>query len=243
MKSNQLNYLTTILRFREVLGGLDILRALYTQSENEWERCKGADTGEHLIKGVHHSMVKTDAVRTYVSKLAKLYLDSWGAQPSCWTKQTLMSEDTITKGVIDRITNMDLQSNDQLFTLVATRVLGIDLALVTAVVAADDYLSVSKSLVNYLGWMDDEIDLPSVVYLEMAILISVLMKHNLLTDALFGTLATNAAEYFFTNPNCDLDSIDLLDCQLDELVRRGEEYKEAHAEAYAKIQADAGRYE
>lgn len=239
MKTNQLNYLTAVLRLREVVGGVGILQAIYNYSKEEWTRCRNANTDEHLIKNVHHSSLKTEAVRTYVSKLAKLYLESWGAQPSCWTKQTLMAENAITKRVIDAITNTTLLDNDQLFGLVATRVLGIDQFVVAAVVSEGTHARYS-ALVNYFGYTSgetEETDPPASVYESTVTLLNHLGEHRLLNDELFTALVQNGIQFFEEEPESDLDILDLFDTQLHELVQADPQYAKVYAAVAAEEQA------
>lgn len=237
MQSRKLNFLTSVLRFREVLGGIDILRSLYSVAQKDWDNAKNANDSTHLIQGVQHSSMKTDLIRGYVSKLVKLYMESYGAQPSCWTKHTLASEDTLTRAVIDRICTLDITSNDQLFALVTTRGLGIDASIVAAAVAGEDFVAKATHVINYLGWVTDEADEPASVYFEMIALTAMLNKHGLLNDVLFDRLVEAALLHYTENPDCDLDPIDRMDSMLDEVTIGFPEYDAARDDALALIQA------
>ena len=106
-----------------------------------------------------------------------------------------------------------------------------------AVTSGEDHIASATAVINYLGWMNDELDVPAFVYSEMVILVAMLMKHQLLNDTLFSALVSSGNDYFLANPECDLDPIDLMDAQLDDVARRTPGFEAAQEEALARIQA------
>lgn len=229
MLNNKLNFLTTVLRLRQVVGGVVILKALHTLSETEWERSSNLDTGDHLIKGVFTSATKTDAVRAYVSKLAKLYMNSIGVLPGSWTKNTLTAENTLTKFVIDRVAVTEIGSNEELFRLVVGRILGADDELVeAAMVAEDDYTKKFKHIVNYLGWSEDEVDSPEILYRDVIIKLTELAKRGQLNDEFFDKLLDYGLAFFNAEVEIEMDALDVLDSVIDSVLQAEVEYHDAN---------------
>lgn len=245
MQEQQLNYLTTVMDLRKVLGGLKIIKALYDFSVTDWDRYKNANTGDHLIDGVLTSGEKTDSVRSYTNKLVKLYLNSLGTQPSAWTKYTLTAENTLTKAIIERIAVGTYKSNEALFRAVVGRIIGIDSLLLDAALATNS-LDMAKFVVVYLSRAEDEeLDDPSIIYRDLILLIAAMVDRNLVDAALFTELVRQGDAYF-TEPetymNADVEGIDLLEMTFGYACKHNDEYKEAYdaVEAVYEAKRNAG---
>lgn len=160
---NKLDFYATVLDLRTAVGSLNILRALRKLSNEEWDRCRNDATDEHLIRGVFVNSTKTDAIRAYIAKLVKLYMNSVGMTAGAWTKKGLEDEHILTKAVSDKICNSEINSADQLFEMVVTRLLGVDKFLVKAAMTAEA-VGIASALVEYLGYRADETSDPLVSY-------------------------------------------------------------------------------
>lgn len=218
MNSKQLDYLSNVLRFRQMLGGLNIIKALYAYSAKDWEKYINAETQEHFIRDELTSGQKTDAVNSYINKLVKLYLNSIGSQPSTWTKNTLTAENTITKAVIGRLAVARYETNEDLFRAVVSRIIGIDLALVDAALApADDFAVQAKTIVQYLYNIADltvDVDGEAVdTYSDLIIVLAGLLKFGHVGEELFAILVEEDYDQFG-----DLDSLDLVEARLGYIV-------------------------
>ncbi|ASU03677.1 hypothetical protein JOAD_238 [Erwinia phage vB_EamM_Joad] len=149
--------LSVITRFNDVIGNTNVLRSLYRESQKEWAKSVNANNGEHLIKSIHTAGFKTDAVQAYVSVLAKIFLSSQGANLSAWSKNSLAEEHALTAAVISRMGTKLYDTNDQLFTDVATKVLGFDLYLVEYVLASEGGDKAVDKLVAYVTSQFDDL--------------------------------------------------------------------------------------
>ncbi|MDH1421368.1 hypothetical protein [Pseudomonas aeruginosa] len=197
MLIEKLNFQTLVLHLREVKGGFNVLQVLWETAQKEWERSKNADTDIHFIKGVFTSTQKTDAVRIYVAKLAKLYMNTVGVLPGMWSKHTLTHEHVLTKATVDKICTMEVNSSEQLFELVATRVLGVDKTLVEYILTDEDKpRDRARILINYLGYRVDEPGVPEEDYPDLISSLSELIGNNGFTDEFFENLLKEAETYF-----------------------------------------------
>jgi len=245
MQDQQLNHMTNVMELRKALGGLKIIKALYDFSTVDWERYKNANTGDHLIDGVLTSGEKTDSVRSYTNKLVKLYLNSLGTQPSAWTKHTLTAENTLTKAIIERIAVGTYKTNEQLFRVVAGRIIGIDSVLLDAALATTTF-DMAKHVVSYLSHAEDElVDDPTYVYRDLVLYIAALTERNLVDAALYTELLRQGDAYFSepeTYMNAEVEGVDLLEMTFGYACQHNAEYKEAYkaVEAVYEAQRNAG---
>lgn len=223
MLANKLNYLSIALTLRQTLGGVNILKSLVEVSDAEWARCKDANTDTHLIAGVTHDSKKTDAIRAYISKLGKLYMNSVGVVPGAWTKNTLEAEHNLTKAVSDRICITDIRSADQLFTMVAGRMLGVDLALIKLVLAEDTaYQEQAAHLINYLLQLTgDGIDVPAE-YPQLLAALTTLLEKQLLDDQFYDLLMSH--ELVLDNPELPQQPVEMLEAAVVAVAARNDKY-------------------
>lgn len=136
--------------FRDLIGTLAVLKVLHETAAREWEGCYDANGGEHLIKGVFQSNTKGDAVKTYVAKVVAQYMKSVGVRLNTWTKNTIAAENQTNLAIINRIAATEFQSNDELFKLIVTRLIGFDDGLVECVLA-EETAKKAELIVGYLG--------------------------------------------------------------------------------------------
>lgn len=219
MQSKQLDYLSNVLRFRQMLGGVNILKALYAYSVKDWEKYINAETQEHFIRDELTSGQKTDAVNSYINKLVKLYLNSVGSQPSTWTKNTLTAENTLTKAVIGRLAVARYETNEDLFRAVVSRIIGVDLSLIDAVLApADDFVAQAKTIVQYLYNIADlTVDVDGAAddtYSDLIIVLTGLLKYGHVNDELFSVLVEEQDGDQFA----ELEGLDLVEARLGYVV-------------------------
>lgn len=153
----KLDQVSFVLALRDVVGGINVLRSLLDVSKERWSKFTNADTGEHLIKGVAVSTVKTDAVYTYISYIIKTYMQSRGVRTTAWTKNTISGENFTNKAISNITAAHTFETHEELFKVIATRLIGFDDALVDMAVAADNY-EVAKNIAIYLGSRFDVID-------------------------------------------------------------------------------------
>lgn len=145
-----LDGIAMVSTLREAAGAVVVLQSLLEVSQNEWKRSYGANNGQHLIKDNTIGSLKSDAIFTYISKIAKTYLSAEGIRSTAWTKNTISSENFTTKTISGILAGSDIQSHEELFRPVATRLLGFDDQLVEAAIAGDS-LTRSRAIVTYLA--------------------------------------------------------------------------------------------
>lgn len=186
---NKLDFYGAVLDLRAAVGGLNIIRSLHQLSNREWERCRNDASDVHLIKGVIFDSTKTDAIRAYIAKIVKLYMNSVGTVVGTWTKHGLEQEHLLTKAVSDKITTSEINTADQLFEMVGTKLLGIDVYLVRAGMA-ESTEDVAKALVTYLGYRADETSDPLATYPELTKVLGDLLSQNLVDDVFYDVVLT-----------------------------------------------------
>lgn len=124
------DYASFVLRINEVVSTGRIIKSLYDISVIEWERSFNAETSEHLIKGVFTSPQKSDAVKVYITKVMQAHMNSLGGRLSAWTKETIGGENATNVAISNRIAATEFNSNEELFKLIATRLIGYDTSLI-----------------------------------------------------------------------------------------------------------------
>lgn len=149
-QSALLESVTFVTSFRDLIGTLSVVNVLYQTSLREWEGCFSSGTGDHLIKGVFQSKTKGDAIKTYVAKVVAQYMKSVGVRLNTWTKNTIAAENQTNMAIVNRIAATEFQSNEELFKLVVTRLIGFDDSIVDAVIA-QTCKERAKLIVGYLG--------------------------------------------------------------------------------------------
>lgn len=146
-KTDQISF---VLALRDAVGALNVLGALRTTASKEWERCTDIDSGSHLIKGVGVSTVKSDAITAYISLVVKQYMMSKGVRVTAWTKNTIASENFTNKVISNTLAGRTIESNDDLFKTVVTRLLGFDDDIVDMAIEHDNAKK-AELLVSYLA--------------------------------------------------------------------------------------------
>lgn len=169
---DKLKALSIVTRFNDVIGNTNVLQSLHEQGYKEWLKCVNASNHEHLIKDIQSTGFKTDAITAYVSVLAKIFLNSQGANLSAWTKNSLSTEHALTEVVVRRMGTKLYTNHDELFMDVATRVLGFDNSLVEFVIKSlTDTEKHPELLVAYVAsQFDDLVGVENVeIYFESLI--------------------------------------------------------------------------
>jgi len=146
----KLDQVSVALALRDVVGGIQVLRTLLQTSKERWARFTNVETGEHLIKGVAVSTVKTDAVYTYIAYIIKTYMQSRGVRTTAWTKNTISGENFTNKAISNITAAHTFETHEELFKVIATRLIGFDDALVDMAVSTDNE-KIAEMLVIYLG--------------------------------------------------------------------------------------------
>lgn len=199
-KQQLLNNLRMVNQFNCLLGTGNIIKAIYNQSVKEWANSINAANQEHLIRDVQASGAKTDAIRVYVSKLVKMATNIQSYNGSAWTVDTLCSENAITIATIARIGSMTFADNKELFTVVATKLLGYDKDIVNFAIS-DDLNERTAFLVDYLYRLDGYLlsDRPSAIYEGLVDALSIIDY-----EALRGDIALYAQEIIMADTNINV---------------------------------------
>ena len=199
LSQDTLRALSIISRFNDIVGNLNVLRSYHKVSNTEWDNCRNISTNAHLIQGVKVTSYKTDAIRGYVSKLAKLFMNSQGVNIAAWTKDSLADDNVYTVALVNRIGTKVFENNTALFKDVVVKVLGYDALLVDAALTDNNQERVEKIL-GYLAtqyvdipFVDDAIDM-------MGGVTDVLKDVDLLKER--NTICTSAIDMIL-NTDCD----------------------------------------
>jgi hypothetical protein len=146
-KTDQISF---VLALRDAVGGGNVLGTLLSTSRQQWGRFTDIHTGDHLIKGVGVSTVKTDACYTYIAHLIKQYMVSAGVRATAWTQNTIASENFTNKAISNIIAARTFDEHTELFKIVATRLMGFDDTLVDMALTSDGFKK-AEHLVVYMG--------------------------------------------------------------------------------------------
>ncbi len=212
----QLNYIAAVMRFRSAFHAVNSVVALYNLSKQEWLKCFDPDTETHFIqdlKAVGDGR-KADAVVNYTMSLAGVYMKGVGALPGTLSKETLAADNAITVSIMRRMAGMEIKSNEEMFTHVATRLLGIDSALVKAGMTADEvrYTLLVHYLVNLLG---EEFSDSSLQHLSSYI--AKLGVEERLNDEFFSKMLSYGDEFYAEYADNCSDAIDVIDSIVDRI--------------------------
>lgn len=123
---NKNNLLELSIRVRRLIVGRNVLLSLHALGQEEWDRSFNSLSNEHLIKNVANTNTKTEAVRSYVGKVVKLYMNSLGINAGAWTKDSIAADHT--SGMIhsNKLATSVYKSHDALFKDTVGRLLGFD---------------------------------------------------------------------------------------------------------------------
>lgn len=190
----QLNALLDNVSFvsllRESIGGAVVIKALHETSLKEWDNAFDANTQEHLVKGVFTSNKKTDFIRIYISKLVAQYMKSVGVRATAWTKNTISSDNVTNVAIANRIAATEYETNEALFTLIVTRLIGFDDKLVEYAIETDNAVKAAL-LVDYLAskleLVETETDV-KLIYPATVSFIEDKLNNNGFTPEFFATL-------------------------------------------------------
>jgi hypothetical protein len=224
-----LDYTTFITRMREVVSGATLIQALYKVSDEEWARSTDLDTGTHLIQGVFTSAQKSDAIRIYISKLINVHMISQGGHLTAWTKDTIASENATNVAISNRIAATEFRTNEELFMLIAGRLMGYDETLLRFSLSTD-VVKRAQLLVNYLsGQFDLSVQGTPAheMYFDQVRVMSELLQEGGFTPEFYTAHIYHASKHFevFTGPVSNhWDTFELL----QPIVEVNAEHRVAH---------------
>lgn len=205
LSNAKLDQVSFVLALRDVIGGMQVLRSLLDVSKERWLRMTNAENGDHLIKGVAVSTVKSDAVQTYVSYIIKTYMQSRGVRTTAWTKNTIASDNFTNKAIVGITSGHTFETHEELFKVIATRLIGFDDALVDMAVATDNAV-IAKMLVVYLAGRFDLADTPEAAedkYAQQIGFFHAMLDASLFTPAFYNTKIEQATKHFDTPADDD----------------------------------------
>lgn len=151
---NKCDIIKTIVTLSDATGNITMLRGLRQEGEKIARELVDQDTGNHLIYYKNIGTTRSEAIRIYVARLTKQYINSSGGSLAGWSKYSLTKENTITMSTIGQITNATINVHDDLFKLVVTHLFGFDAILVEAATSPINALPVKLAdyLVGYLNY-------------------------------------------------------------------------------------------
>lgn len=224
-----LDYTTFISRMREVVSGAVIIQALHSTALEEWARSTDLDSGNHLIQGIFTSPQKSDAIRAYIARLMKVHMISLGGHLTAWTKDTVASDNATNVAISNRIAAIEFQTNEELFMLVATRLMGYDDSLIKFALAEDPIVK-ARGLINYLSGQFDlsvEGSLSHELYLDQALRMQELLETGGFTPEFFAGHIYQASKYFQNFEGFGVNLWDVFEA-LDPFVEVTDEHRVAH---------------
>lgn len=224
-----LDYTSFVLHMRDVVNDAKVIKALYRTAQEEWDRSFDANTEKHLIEGVFTSPQKTEAVKTYIAKVMKLHMISIGSRLTAWTKDTVSSENGTNVAISHRIAATEYKTNRELFTIVATRLIGFDDTLV-AFALEDDVDAQAKNLMDYLSAQFDlsiNGEKPHLSYIDQTIDLAGLLKTDGFTPEFFAQHVHQATKFYEAFTGVVMNHWDLFET-LDVIVQVNEEHAQSN---------------
>jgi len=211
----KLNFVSGVMRLRTAFHAVNTVVALHEISKTEWLRCVNPDDQTHYIADFQVDGRKADAIINYTTRLAAVYMSATGALPGTLSKETLASDNAITVAIIRRLAGLQIKNNEEMFMHVATRLLGIDSALVKAGMTTDEvrYSQLGAYLVAALGeeYSED----------ATATLGNYIAKFGVtgnLTDKFFTRLLAEGDKYYGEYPDSISDAIDVIGLLVDRVA-------------------------
>lgn len=210
----QLNFISAVLRLRAAFHAVNTVAALYSVSKDEWLKCVNPDDETHYIKDYQIDGRKSDAIINYTTAVAAVYMGAVGALPGTLSKETLASDNAITVAIMRRLAGLVINSNQEMFVHVATRLLGIDADLVRAGMTTDEvrYTFLVTFLVNALG--------EAVTEESQSMIGGYIAKRGVeegLTDEFFSLMLSHGDEYYAEEPQNMLDAIDVIELVIERI--------------------------
>lgn len=215
MISKKLNFISGVMRLRTAFHAVNTVVALHEVSKTEWLRCVNPDDETHYIADYQVDGRKADAIIAYTTAIAAVYMKASGALPGTLSKDTLAADNAITVAIMRRLAGMQIKSNEEMFMHVATRLLGIDSALVKAGMTTDEvrYSLLVTYLVDALGeeFTEDATAALSVYIVKMGVT-------DQLNDDFFTSLLAAGDKYYAEYPDSISDAIDVIDVLVGRVV-------------------------
>lgn len=215
MISKKLNFISGVMRLRSAFHAVNTVVALHDISKAEWLRCVNPDDETHYIADFQVDGRKADAIINYTTRLAAVYMNATGALPGTLSKETLAADNAITVAIMRRLAGIQIKSNEEMFMHVATRLLGIDSALVKAGMTTDEvrYSLLVTYLVDALGeeFTEDATAALSVYVVKLGVT-------DQLNDDFFTSLLAEGDKYYTEYPDSISDAIDVIDVLIGRVV-------------------------
>lgn len=213
--SKKLNFISGVMRLRAAFHAVNTVVALHEISKEEWLRCVNPDDDTHYIADFQVDGRKADAIINYTTAIAAVYMKATGALPGTLSKETLASDNAITVAIIRRLAGIQIKNNEEMFLHVATRLLGIDSALVKAGMTTDEvrYSLLVTYLVDALGeeFSDDAKSALSGFVIKFGV-------SGRLNDVFFQRLLDDGEKYYAEYPDSISDAIDVIDVLVNRIA-------------------------
>lgn len=215
MISKKLNFISGVMRLRTAFHAVNTVVALHEVSKAEWLRCVNPDDETHYIADFQVDGRKADAIVNYTMAVAAVYMKATGSLPGTLSKETLASDNAITVAIMRRLAGIQIKTNEEMFMHVATRLLGIDSALVKAGSTTDEvrYSLLGTYLVNALG---EEFTEDATATLSSQIAQFGVTER--LNDAFFTRLLAEGDKYYDEYPDSISDAIDVIGVLVDRIA-------------------------
>lgn len=215
MISKKLNFISGVMRLRAAFHAVNTVVALHDISKTEWLRCVNPDDDTHYIADYQVDGRKADAIIAYTTAIAGVYMKASGTLPGTLSKDTLAADNAITVAIMRRLAGMQIKNNEEMFMHVATRLLGIDSALVKAGMTTDEvrYSQLGAYLVAALGeeYTED-------ATAALGNYIASFGVTDRLNDTFFTRLLTEGDQYYTEYPDSISDAIDVIGVLVDRIA-------------------------
>lgn len=134
IKNNeQMLDLASLVAFNRAVGNCNAIEALYDTMSSEFARYGNPTEGTHFITDVMTSAMKSDSIKTYVSKLVKLCMNVQFADLKGFSNATLGSDNNVTMGIVTQLCTTQILSHRDLFNKVMVHICGYDSHLIDVV--------------------------------------------------------------------------------------------------------------
>jgi hypothetical protein len=193
----KLETLQFVLHLRDVIGTRFVLKSLMDVSKKAWDDSFDSNTDIHLIQGIAVSPYKSDAIKTYIAKLVKVYLNSVGVRTNAWTNESMCEDNFTNVTISNKIAAQIFTTHGELFEVIATRLLGFDSALVTFGMA-NAPAKRAESLVIYMAQRYNLGDKPALILSDYVDAVDMMREVLALSDFLvyFNKVVADIIAYY-----------------------------------------------
>lgn len=133
------NAVSSVVTLKAASTQLQILEAIFTSLDNEFQKMKNPIAKTHAICTTGSNSIKTDAIKAYVAMIIKFHLNSNGSLMGVYTKESIAEfPNFLIEMFVNTLATRDFTTHEEVFKTAASTILGFDPMLIDAALASDE---------------------------------------------------------------------------------------------------------